>query len=104
MSPMVDNLFRRMSRSEPDDNIARELHFPRKGELCRIHMQSDGLSGFQSSAKLSRIKRTLGLIVKMSNVRSVFKRFSSSETGMQSVEVDPLLALVAVVSCEDRWL
>lgn len=40
----------------------------------------------------------------MSNVRSVFKRFSSSETGMQSVEVDPLPALVAAVSWEDRWL
>jgi len=23
---------------------------------------------------------------------------------MQSVEVEPLLALVAAVSCEDRWL
>jgi hypothetical protein len=43
-------------------------------------------------------------MVKISNVRSVLKRLSRSERGIESVEVEALLSLVAEVSCEDRWL
>ena len=46
----------------------------------------------------------LGFMVNISKVLSVFKRLSRSETGIERVEVDARLAVVAAVSREDRSL
>lgn len=43
-------------------------------------------------------------MVNISNVRSVLRRLSSSDTGLESVDVDDPLAVVAVVSWEERPL
>lgn len=48
--------------------------------------------------KKRRVKLALGFMVNISKVRSVFKRLSRSATGMERVEVDARLAVVAAVS------
>jgi hypothetical protein len=85
-----------MSRHETNDDIRRNFDLPSEGQRWRIHMQVNNLKREYDKGDRNKEERkfTFGLRVKISTVRSVFRRASRSDRDIDCVD-PPLVFAVS---------
>jgi len=104
VSSLVNNLHASRLGSETNDNVKRCPDFTSKSQVWRAHLQFHDLNVNRRKKAFSQKLRmlALGVIEKISSVRSVESLRSRSEMGIAKVCVEARLMEVASDSREDR--